>query len=167
MAHQTTSNTIRKTSHTFYNSRKDISYHFGPVFQQHVPFIMGKGARTLKMIKKQTGGYVQVMQPDQFHPFPWFLVRGGMKSVFNAVARLEQIRDEAARRMPIHQPQQPQHQQHAGHAQAYAIAQRQVLTPEVAYSAATNNSMASSMSWADGSFTQGSTPAGGDGSFNQ
>lgn len=119
MAHQTTSNTIRKTSHTFYNSRKDISYHFGPVFQQHVPFIMGKGARTLKMIKKQTGGYVQVMQPDQFHPFPWFLVRGGMKSVFNAVARLEQIRDEAARRMPIQQPQQPQQPQQLQRQQSF------------------------------------------------
>ena len=121
MAHQTNSKTSRKTTHTFYNSRKDISYHFGPVFQQHVPFIMGKGARTLKMIKKQTGGYVQVMQPDQFHPFPWFLVRGGMKSVFNAVARLEQIRDEAARRMPIHQPQQPQQpqQQQLQHQQSF------------------------------------------------
>lgn len=90
-----------KTKQFFYNYKGDYSFHLGPVFDEHVAFMVGKGAKTLKMIRKQTGAHCQIMKSDQYHPLPWFLVRGSIRSILGAVEKLLEIRGEADRRMPV------------------------------------------------------------------
>ena len=86
------------TNMPHYNNFNTVSFHFGPVNEKDVGFIIGKKGATIKKIKNDSGAYVRVMKPDSFHPEPWFYVSGNFQAVMHAVGFLRQLRNEAQNR---------------------------------------------------------------------
>ena len=86
------------TTMPHYNNFNTVSFHFGPVDDKDVGFFIGKKGATIKKIKSDSGAYVRVMTPDNFHPQSWFFVSGNIQSVMFAVNFLQQLRNEAENR---------------------------------------------------------------------
>ena len=85
----------------YFNRPGQVSYHFGPIKEEHIGFMMGSKANTLVLIRNTTGAYVKIMPSDQYHSTKWFLVTGSNYSVKWAVNWLWNIQKEAYCRIKI------------------------------------------------------------------
>ena len=84
-----------------YNKYGELSFHFGPVKDQHMGFCVGTDGSTLKTITEKTGAKIKIMKADSDHPDPWFLITGNFNQLKWARNWLNAVRKEAIERIPL------------------------------------------------------------------
>ena len=90
---------MSSTQQSHYNHYGQVSFHFGPVREEHVGFCIGSNSSNLKQIYQETGAYIQLMSPDHYHHQNWFLITGTSQQVTHARNWLNSIRKEAINRI--------------------------------------------------------------------
>lgn len=84
-----------------YNNYGEMSFHFGPIKNEHMGFCVGTDGSTLKSITEKTGAKIKIMKADSDHPDPWFLISGTPGQIKWARNWLNAVRKEAIQRIPL------------------------------------------------------------------